>query len=101
MKRLAILDLPADPSAALILSQLRAAAEVANVELLIFDFDDAKDFDAQLERVVSANVQAFWAIGSAYFIARSDPLYQFEVRTKLPKVGGRPAGTPFYGVLDY
>jgi putative ABC transport system substrate-binding protein len=101
LRRLAVLVLPVDPSNALIAAQIRSAAPVVNVEPLFFDFVESQDFAGQIERIASANVQAFWSAGSNYFNAKNEALYFFQVRTRIPRFTNNTSTRPFYGVIGY
>jgi putative ABC transport system substrate-binding protein len=101
LKRLAVLALPADPSNPLIVAEVRAAARALGVEPVVFEFVEADDFTVQLERVASADVQAFWAVGTQYFAVRDEVLHQFQLRTRIPRFTHNPSLRPLYSVIAY
>jgi putative ABC transport system substrate-binding protein len=99
LRRVAILVLPADPSHAAILAQVRPAAQALGIEAVPFEFVETQDFVAQLERVRAAEVQAFFPLTSQYFIFRSDQQLDFQIRTRI----GRMSSTapPHHGMIAY
>jgi putative ABC transport system substrate-binding protein len=103
LRRLAVLNVPADPSNTLIVAQLRAAASALNIELVVFDFIETQDFNTQLDRVASAGVQAFYVVSATYLnSSNTDASFQFELRTKIPRMNGEIiAGPSFRGVMAY
>jgi putative ABC transport system substrate-binding protein len=102
LRRLAVLNVPTDPSNALIVAQLRTAAQALNVELVIFDFVETQDFRTQLERVAAANVQAFYVVAATYLNINFEASFEFELRTKIPRMNGETVSGPlFRGVMSY
>jgi putative ABC transport system substrate-binding protein len=101
LRRLAVLSLSTDQSTALIITQMRLAAQAAAVELAVVEFDDRQDFGAQLERVARAGVQAFFVPPIAYFTTRDAVSAEFQVRTGIVRMVSGAASQPFLGVIGY
>ena len=101
ISRLAVLSLPADPSAPAIIAQIQLAAKALKLEPVIFEFVERQDFDSQMARVGGSGVQAFFRLQIAYFTARSMQLFNFAIANKLVWMTGDPTETPFLAVVAY
>ena len=103
LRRVAVLALPSDPSLALIITQIKPAAETLKIEPVVIEFDDRQQLLAQLERVARADVQAFLVIGAAYFVnaASQQVTADFQARTGIARVSNDPSVQPFVGVMAY
>ncbi len=99
--RLAVLSLPADPSAPAIISQIQLAAKALSIEPVIFEFAEAHDFGAQMARVAGARAQAFFRLQVAYFTSRGQQLFDFAIANRLVCMTGDPTETPFLAAVAY
>jgi putative tryptophan/tyrosine transport system substrate-binding protein len=101
LRRLAVLYLGADPSAARVIAGLGPAARALNLEPVLVDFTEAQDFAPQLVRVAAARVGGFMTISSQYFNTRRSEILEFEIRNRIPWMDAIPNAVPLPGVIAY
>ena len=101
LRRLAVAYLGADPSAARVIGELGPAARALNLEPVLVDFTEAKDFASQLVRVAAAGVGGFMTISSQYFNTRRSEILDFEIRNRIPWMDAIPNAVPLPGVIAY
>ena len=101
LRRLAVFYLGADPSAARVIGELGPAARALNLEPVLVDFAEAKDFASQLVRVTAAGVGGFMTISSQYFNTRRSEILDFEIRNRIPWMDAIPNAVPLPGVIAY
>ena len=101
LRRLAVLYLGADPSAARVIGGLGPAARALNLEPVLVDFTEDKDFASQLVRVAAAGVKGFMTISSQYFNTRRSEILDFEIRNRIPWMDAIPNAVPLPGVIAY
>jgi len=101
LRRLAVLYLGADPSAARVIGGLGPAAHALNLEPVFVDFTEAQDFAPQLVRVAAAGVGGFMTISSQYFNTRRSEILDFEIRNRIPWMDAIPNAVPLPGVIAY
>ena len=101
LRRLAVLYLGADPSAARVIGELGPAARALNLEPVLVDFTEAQDFASQLVRVAAAGVGGFITISSQYFNTRRSEILDFEIRNRIPWMDAIPNAVPLPGVIAY
>ena len=101
LRRLAVLYLGADPSAARVIGELGPAARALNLEPVLVDFTEAQDFASQLGRVTAAGVGGFMTISSQYFNTRRSEILDFETRNRIPWMDAIPNAVPLPGVIAY
>ena len=101
LRRLAVLYLGADPSAARVIGELGPAARALNLEPVLVDFTEDRDFASQLVRVAAAGVGGFMTISSQYFNTRRSEILDFEIRNRIPWMDAIPNAVPLPGVIAY
>lgn len=101
LRRLAVVYLGADPSAARVIAELGPAARALNLEPVLVDFAEANDFASQLARVAAAGVGGFMTISSQYFNTRRSEILDFEIRKRIPWMDAIPNAVPLPGVIAY
>src|SRR5215471_18753356 len=101
LRRLAVLYLGADPSAARVIGELGPAARALKLEPVPLDFTEAQDFAPQLGRVAAAGVGGFITISSQYFNTRRSEILDFEIRNRIPWMDAIPNAVPLPGVIAY
>ena len=101
LRRLAVVYLGADPSAARVIGELGPAARALNLELVLLDFTEGQDFASQLVRVAAAGVGGFITVSSQYFNTRRSEILDFEIRNRVPWMDAIPTAVPLPGVIAY
>lgn len=101
LRRIAVVYLGADPSAARVIGGLGPAAHALNLEPVFVDFTEAQDFATQLVRVAAAGVGGFMTISSQYFNTRRSEILDFEIRRRIPWMDAIPNAVPLPGVIAY
>jgi len=101
LRRVAVLYLGADPSAARVIGELGPAARALHLEPVLVDFTEAQDFASQLARVAAAGVGGFITISSQYFNTRRSEILEFEIRNRIPWMDAIPNAVPLPGVIAY
>lgn len=101
LRRLAVVYLGADPSAARVIGELGPAARALNLEPVLVDFTEAQVFASQLVRVAAAGVGGFMTISSQYFNTRRSEILDFEIRNRIPWMDAIPNAVPLPGVIAY
>jgi putative ABC transport system substrate-binding protein len=105
LRRLALLNVPADPVSALQTELAKAPADALGIEPVVVDFIEGEDFATQFERVIAAKVDAAHQPAVTYFTQTArDQLFDLLLRHKLPAMGTNfveGGTTPFIGVINY
>ena len=102
LQRLAVLNLPANPSAALLLDQVRAGSKALNLEPVVIDFTETEDFATQFAKVMGAGAQAVYQLSLTYFTDNRQLIFSLLVADRLPLISsGIIEGLPFGGFVAY
>jgi putative ABC transport system substrate-binding protein len=100
LKRIAVLNLPADPAIVVVAQTVREAAGQLSIETVPLDFVEAEDFVRQFAPAVASGAGAFYVPSSVYFRANREALFDLQFQHKVPFFGADVI-EPFRGLFGY